>query len=802
MDAAFLKLLNMNIAASWLILAVLVLRFLLKKAPKWLPCILWAVVAIRLICPFSFESGLSLIPSAETISLDILYAQVPVIHSGIPALNNVVNPVITNSFAPTLAASINPLQVWTYIASYVWLLGISAMLIYATVSFLRLRKKVGASINIRDNLWICDDIKTPFILGIISPRIYLPSAMDEAQQAYVIAHETAHLQRRDHWWKPLGFLLLTVYWLNPLLWLAYILLCRDIEIACDERVVREMDLEDKKAYSDALLSCSLPRHMVVACPLAFGEVGVKERIKTVLNYKKPAFWIIVVAVITCIVTAVCFLTNPINDSARNPYVQEYTPGQGNIRGSVDTASFEQISEDFAIGADQYGIAVFKDPNKAFETFRTLYANGIALIQKENDLPPFSQKTYDLYKTYGWQTTTGTEKQQAQATFVTKFLDVYENSFTKEPPNLDYVEPTAEAPVLSLNDIIILSQKGEELSWEDFDKFTYIETGSGLYIRVYEINPGFSLWIGGGGPGREPMYISLRTNTGPEDSIDIRTESVADFISRHRDDYLNAVIADAVLKEYGNDRILTGEFPCESHVILATEGGDPTGSNQTGAVTVYALILYQRYTYFNGELTESGGSYIPTALTFDISASGEYTLTEYWIPRDGSYYADDIRKKFPGASAQDALNHQDYIEELQKNCKAQAEAYFSSVDIEGSIAQLLKSICSSPATSSNPGDYIKEHQSDYDTLLSYGDYALCYIFAEFLKGGQTDLRGHIMRIAMNDLIGGEAMGFETETGQEYFDEWYAYARRLLKANGDEYMEKYQPKAWLLLQMTAE
>jgi beta-lactamase regulating signal transducer with metallopeptidase domain len=191
MDAVFLKLLNMNIAASWLILAVLVLRFLLKKAPKWLPCILWAVVAIRLICPFSFESDLSLIPSAETVSLDILYAQVPVIHSGIPALNNVVNPVITDSFAPTPGASINPLQVWTYIASYVWLLGISAMLIYATVSFLRLRKKVGASINIRDNLWICDDIKTPFILGIISPRIYLPSAMDEAQQAYVIAHETA-----------------------------------------------------------------------------------------------------------------------------------------------------------------------------------------------------------------------------------------------------------------------------------------------------------------------------------------------------------------------------------------------------------------------------------------------------------------------------------------------------------------------------------------------------------------------------------------------------------------------------------
>ena len=797
MDAVFLKILNMSIAAGWLILPVVVLRFLLKKAPKWLPCILWAVVAIRLICPFSFESVLSLIPSAETISPDIRYAQEPVIHSGIPALDNAVNPVIINSFVPVPGASINPLQVWTYIASYVWLFGIFTMLIYATVSFLRLRKKIGASLNIRDNLWICDDIQTPFILGIISPRIYLPSAMDEEQQAYVIAHETAHLRRRDHWWKPLGFLLLTVYWFNPLLWPAYVLLCRDIELACDERVIRELGREQREGYSLALLKCSVNRRHITACPLAFGEVSVKERIKIVLNYKKPAFWIIVAAVIACIIMTVCFLTNPTTDLVRNPYVQEYTPGQGNIRGNVDATSFEQISEDFKIGADQYGIAVFKDPNKAFETFQALYADGIALIQEENDLPPFSQKTYDLYKMYGWQITAGTEEQHAQAAFVTKFLDIYENSFTKELPSLDYAEPTVTTPLLSLNDIILLSQKGEELSWEDFDKFSYVETGSGLYIRVYEINPGFSLWIGGNSIDSEPMYISLRTNTEPEDSIDIRTENVTDFISRHRDDYLNTAITAAILAENSNDRIPTGEFPCESHVILAIGSGDPAGSDQIGAITVY-----QRYTYFNGELTENSGSYIPTALTFDISASGEYTLTKYWIPRDGSHYADDIRRKFPGASAQDALNDQDYIKELQKDCKAQAEAYFSAVDIEGSIARLLKSICSSPSASSNPGDYIKEHQADYDALLSYSDYALRYIFAEFLKGEQTDLRGHIMRIAMDDLIGEEFMELEAETGQEYFDEWYAHAQRLLKENGDEYMEKYQPKAWLLLRMAAE
>ncbi len=311
MDAVFLKILNMSLAAGWLIIAVVALRFLLRKAPKWLPCVLWAIVAIRLICPFSFESILSLIPSAETVSLDILYTREPVIHSGISSINSVVNPVITGSFTPTVGASVNPLQIWTAIASYVWLFGVAAMLLYVAISFLRLRKKATASLNIRDNIWICDDIKTPFILGIIKPRIYLPSGMDETQQIHVIAHESAHLKRRDHWWKPLGFLLLAVYWFNPLCWLAYIFLCRDIELACDEKVIRTMGKDDMIAYSEALLSCSVPRRLVMACPLAFGEVGVKERIKTVLNYKKPTFWIVVAAVAACVVVAVCFLTNPV-----------------------------------------------------------------------------------------------------------------------------------------------------------------------------------------------------------------------------------------------------------------------------------------------------------------------------------------------------------------------------------------------------------------------------------------------------------------------------------------------------------
>lgn len=313
MSDLFINLLNMSITASWLVLAVIVLRFLLKKAPKWINAVLWSFVGFRLVCPFSFESVLSLIPSAETVPTDIVYSQSPTIHSGIPVLNSTVNPIISESFAPDVTASANPLQIVTAIASAVWITGIAAMILYAVISFVRLHKKVCEGVVLKDNIWLCDRIDTPFILGVFRPRIFIPSGMAESDMEYVIAHENAHLKRRDHWWKPLGFILLTVYWFNPVMWVAYILLCRDIELACDEKVLKEMGADIKKLYSEALINCSVSRRTISACPLAFGETGVKGRIKSVLSYKKPALWIIIIAVISCIVVAVCFLTNPKSD---------------------------------------------------------------------------------------------------------------------------------------------------------------------------------------------------------------------------------------------------------------------------------------------------------------------------------------------------------------------------------------------------------------------------------------------------------------------------------------------------------
>ena len=314
MNELFLKIINMSISASWLVLAVLILRFVLKKAPKWINVLLWGIVAIRLICPFSFESTLSLIPSAETIPLNIGMDTTPTINSGISAINNAVNPIISQSNTPMAGSSVNLLQITIGIYEYIWIFGMIALALYTAISYWRLRRKVDTAVRYKDNIFQSENVSFPFVLGIIKPRIYLPFKMNGQYLEYVVAHEQAHICRKDHWWKPLGFLLLMIHWFNPLMWLAYVLLCRDIELACDEKVIKELGNEQRGDYTQALVACSVNRRMIAACPLAFGEVSVKERVKSVMNYKKPAFWVIIISVIVCVGVAVCFLTNPKQDS--------------------------------------------------------------------------------------------------------------------------------------------------------------------------------------------------------------------------------------------------------------------------------------------------------------------------------------------------------------------------------------------------------------------------------------------------------------------------------------------------------
>ena len=313
MSELFIELLNLSIMAGWLILAVMLVRILLKKAPKYIRCILWGLVGLRLICPVSIESVFSLLPSGKVIEPEIVYDRTPAIHSGITMIDHTTNTIMAESFTPNMSDSVNPLQVVTYIASNFWVIGLVVMLIYCVVSYALIKRRVFDAVKTEDNIYESDRIVTPFVVGILRPRIYIPYNMEEEAKTHVIAHERAHIKRGDHIAKLIGFLILSVYWFNPLIWCAYILLCRDIELACDEKVLKNIGVEEKKQYSKVLLQYSVSPKMIAACPLAFGEVAVKNRIKNVLNYKKPAFWLVAVSAIICVVVAVCFMTSPKED---------------------------------------------------------------------------------------------------------------------------------------------------------------------------------------------------------------------------------------------------------------------------------------------------------------------------------------------------------------------------------------------------------------------------------------------------------------------------------------------------------
>ena len=308
MSELFLTLFNHSVAAGWLVLAILALRLLLRRAPRRIHCALWGLVGLRLVWPFSLPSPVSLLPSAQPVPPEILYDPAPTVETGVDSFNAVVNPFLTQHMTPNLGDSVNPLQVYTYIAANLWLLGLIALLLYTLVSYLRLRRRLAESVPLAEGIRCAPGIETPFILGIFRPTIYLPFTMDDERCGAVLAHERTHLRRRDHWWRPLSWLIVCVFWFHPLLWLAWILLGRDMELACDEQVIGEMDADHKKDYARALLSCSASRHAV--CPLAFGEVGVKQRIRAVLDYRKPAAWLVTFSLIAAAVLAVCFLTDP------------------------------------------------------------------------------------------------------------------------------------------------------------------------------------------------------------------------------------------------------------------------------------------------------------------------------------------------------------------------------------------------------------------------------------------------------------------------------------------------------------
>lgn len=857
MSEFFLTIVNMSISASWIVLAVLILRLLLKKAPKWITVLLWGIVAVRLICPFTIESVMSLIPSAETISPEIMMDATPEINSGIPILNNTINPVIGESFSPDPATSANPLQILIPVLSVVWLVGIAGMLLYTVISYLKVKRKIGTAVLLRDNVFQSENVVSPFVLGIVKPKIYLPFNMDEQDMSHVIAHEQAHIRRKDHWWKPFGFLLLTIHWFNPLMWLGYVLLCRDIELACDEKVVKELNAEQKADYSQALLTCSVNRRMIAACPLAFGEVGVKNRVKSVLNYKKPAFWIILIAIVASVVAAVCFLTNPatntleniefLNFEARRQNTVSVLVSDGETYTPVGAVNQDLLNElcSIKISKNEISLNRGEDRDKTHtlvlqtaknieptiysyvegwhihfnSTFTSVWVNnGVKPTLSYKVINP--QKAKQIYDdianfagaeklTWTYQPTlsfTGHsfrafsfdfEYTHVEATCTTgEFcsLDVegqprgtklrFENGtkvyWTPEEAVIEKIPQKSEVTLEIYNDktqvhkctivfecisrdvasavfeiylkvpdglqmvesngILLVEQSSiSNIGGADGPDNVTVNSGDSTGIHypanqgLYEVTPTDEIqskydneefiiqklhykakdgtWACENHTYKYRLEISGRLNNADKNttyivlsnSKDITFEQTwkASGLSSLMSDYfdpkdavivghrlfsatsikgnLEKAILSVLNEKYNKAGKPDGLLHIENYYLLANEtaSGTPLKDNfgHMQIANVYLLVYHMKYSVNGDQLEEVEGDFVPTAITFSIDENGQYTLKEYWTPRNGANYEKDVRSKFPGSSATEALNTEKYAEELIKeNWRLANEAF--------------------------------------------------------------------------------------------------------------------------------
>lgn len=851
METAFLKVLNMSITASYIIAAVVLIRLLLKKAPKKYRYLLWSVVGFRLCSPVSFQSVFSLFSlksfnmttaqssggaALQYVPQNIGTMTQPSVTLGIPTANTFISSALP---AATPAASVNPLQIWIAVGTVLWCTGIAALLIYSVVTYIRLHRQMANAVLLESNVYQSDKVCSPCVLGFFRPKIYIPFGLDEKTLCYVLAHEKFHIRRLDHVVKPFAFLLLTIHWFNPFCWLAFYLMGRDMEMSCDEKVLSWGEENIRKTYSTSLLSFASNRRFPAPSPLAFGETGVKSRIKNALSWKKPKMWITTIATVLCIVMLVACAANPSKTvQPADAFDKEYRVDaivfdapRYSFTYTADTAPAYRLTADHQLMKREHGetdwmplgelqeITLTKEnfddyigradgePDGWNDDMSCFAVRKSTLNAWRLDVPEdpnhvfylvLQTKNGDVYLAYGYHDPEGETDPESAGSLIRWLFRLATPAETGKMIQWD------KRPTLILDGTAYIDPYMPEDSLPD--GYVYVgelsdeaANDTGLNGCKYYANPDVP----------DIVYVYQECGTPvSRDTVDTMRRQwayvqwVAENVSTvdATVDPLDTAVSAAIL-EHNKKGYHSGDFACESHVVLATEGSGPAGGNQTDIVTVYAMVLYQEYGYSGGAFSQVGGSHIPTALTFHVSGDGKYTLTEYWIPRDGSYYAPDIKEKFPEAIYEEALDTQKYILGQIQACYTQAVEY-GKVDTDAVVESLLEVIMSSPATSSNPGDYIKKHPIEYRELTYYGDYTLYYVFAEFLKGGQTELKGHIMQSVMRELLDGENISVIFDSPQDYFDQWKAHVLALRKKNDLSYFEQYAPKSYILLQMLDE
>lgn len=773
METLFLKILNMSITASYVIPAVLLLRLLLCKAPKKYSYLLWSVVGFRLICPVSFQSIFSLfnlqvrIGNFPVVSLQEIPADVTgninsQVKTGIPAVNTLMNQSLP---AATISNRVSPQQLVISVCTALWCIGMAAFLLYALFGYVRLYRRMHTAVVLDGNVYQSDTVRSPFILGFFRPRIYIPFGLDENTMRYILTHERYHLKRKDHIIKLIAFLLLAVYWFNPLSYLAFYLMGKDMEMSCDEKVLSGEE-NIVKAYCTSLLSFASNRRFPVPSPLAFGESGVKSRIKNALRWKKPKVWITIAAILLCILALIICTANPkqrtnTSDTANGA---PNTVSVGDSYVSTDCLYMNPLSSYLPDGDSGYRYVIGE------ESF-------LIVNKTDNTTTEFSPVAW------GWQEFPYS-KEEWEALFIPGGLESFDI-------DIDYTEAFYQP--LSDRCFLLSSDGALYLVQTHFDPWV------GEYIwSIYALAAENSASQNDSNRNTPDSSTPSGTNTDHGDAL--ATES----------DPLDTAIRKAVLT-YHEGPNSHNYFCCESHITLGLEEesfasasadlGSSESVNRPDHITVYAMILYQEYSISDGAVIDMGGSHIPTKLSFEINSNDEYILTEYWQPRDGSYFTDDLKENFPDDLWADAMDTQKFILAQIQSTYMQAVEYFQ-IDTGSVIEGLFETILSSPAASSSPNDYITAHPIEYRELTRYGDYTLCYVFQEFLKGGQTDLKGQLMKIVMIDLLGDDILRLATDTGQEYFDAWLASIRDEEAKYGTDFIQEHRPKAWLLLQLIAE
>lgn len=530
------KLFNMSLTASVAIVLVILLRLLLKKAPKVISYALWGVVLFRLLCPMSIGSNFSVYnlfdaPAQESgtitsvieyVPSNIVHTEYPSVALPVPGISDVINEALPQGQEQLVA---DPLEAPMSITTYIWMIGVLVMVIYSIVSYIRLRRKLSVVVPLRDNIFIADDIKSPFVVGLFRPKIYLPCNLGDKEQEYIILHEQHHIKRLDHVMKALAFLALAIHWFNPLVWVAFILASKDMEMSCDEAVIRKIGGDVRADYSASLLTLATGRRIIAGTPLAFGEGDTKGRINNLSKWKKPAVWVVLVAVVACVVLAVCLLTNPSQTRdtmkwAQSLSVEDVASADLVVYPQAADKQFKQLS---AEELSEMVALINESKGKYRIEHEELAGGGISFYITMKD--GTSHSVENIGNTY---LVIDGEYYEASYNWLNGWSKRFGEGNTRIPDQYFSVP-------LTLDEVLELSQRGHELIWGDFNSYKYYETGSGLYIRVYEIDDDFSLWIGGSGPEYElePMYIYLALKDDIDTHIDIRDGNVAEFIGQHR-----------------------------------------------------------------------------------------------------------------------------------------------------------------------------------------------------------------------------------------------------------------------------